>query len=102
MSIGIGTTDLVIIVLPKIRRVWSGEKLVITNVLDSRFKPAMPSGTSEESRNSESERVCLKVGDPLPRTIEQHVLNLHDVLRLVEHKWYVSTGVQTLLTLSGD
>jgi hypothetical protein len=96
LSIGIAMTVLVILIWPKLRRVWSGERVVLTTVLDARFKApgAATTPTDDHRKNTledaAGDRIHLKEGDPLPRTIEQQVLRLHDVLRTVEDRWYAT------------
>jgi hypothetical protein len=95
LSIGIAMTVLVILIWPKLRRVWSGEKVVLTTVLDARFKAPGVANTPTDLRRTNAQedptedRIHLKEGDPLPRAIEQQVLRLHDVLRTVEDRWCV-------------
>jgi uncharacterized membrane protein len=103
LSIGIAMTDIIILIWPKLRRVWSGEKVVLSHVLDARFKtagiPASPPashGSREEKAMDQAalavadNRIRLKEGDPLPTSVEHQVLRLHDVLRTVEDCWYVA------------
>jgi hypothetical protein len=99
LSIGIAMTVIIVMILPKLRRVWSGEKVVLTTVLDARYKPgSTPSAggtrcTHEDKASvvtAAEERIRLKEGDPLPYPVEQQVLRLYDVLRTVEDRWYVS------------
>lgn len=87
-------TVIIVMILPKLRRVWSGEKVVLTNVLEARFKAGSTPAAGDSRGNHEGktaaadERIKLKEGDPLPYPIEQQVLRLHDVLRTVEDRWY--------------
>jgi hypothetical protein len=87
-------TVIIVLILPKLRRVWSGEKVVLTTVLDARFK-APPTPVAGDPRGNHEgkaaaaadERINLNEGDPLPYPIEQQVLRLHDVIRAVEDRW---------------
>jgi hypothetical protein len=91
---------LVIIILPKIQRVWSGEKVVMTAVLGSRFSDknstqnvinegTPPIITDKDEEKLSSKKVWLEEGDPLPRTMEEHVFTLSNLLRGLELKLYV-------------
>jgi hypothetical protein len=92
--LGLGTTVVVIanIVHPKVVRVRSGEKVVVSRLL------ATGTGTgpsTSELRNStigtENSRVSYSIGekikinkdDPMPREIEKGVMELQQFLRLV-------------------
>jgi hypothetical protein len=85
-------TVIIVMILPKLRRVWSGEKVVLTTVLDVRYKTgSTPVACNHEVKASgvaAEERIHLKEGDPLPYPVEQQVLRLYDVLRTVEDRWY--------------
>lgn len=88
-------TVIIVMILPKLRRVWSGEKVVLTTVLNDRYKVGSTPVAGDSPCNHEDkaavadERIHLKEGDPLPFPIEQQVLRLHGVLRTVENRWYV-------------
>jgi hypothetical protein len=79
---------LIILVLPKIRRVLSGEKVVVTNALAARYAN---SGSSSEDALSHSDRprylvgapLQLKKDDPMPRELETHLYDLQGLLRTV-------------------
>lgn len=98
LSLGFSVTLLTFIIVPKIRRVMSGEKVVISNILGSRFNRAPPSNTSSEGTHENEIVACngqlhslsrIPVGeyDPLPSFIEKNVMDLETVCRQVTAKW---------------
>lgn len=110
LSISIPMVVLVIIVLPKVRRSQSGEKVVMTNLVSARFlaptitpKPAssyaldrnssqlptIESGIEEDIPVKfaiESSRRLLKVDDPLPREVEASIIGFQGILRGITRK----------------
>jgi len=108
LSIGIAVTVLVALVLPKIRRVTSGEKVVVSTLLDARFSTWNSDSDARTTTTNhtvgggiggsfdssgggtaaEEVRSLLDEGDPLPRSVEKHVVHLQDILSKVTLKWY--------------
>jgi hypothetical protein len=82
---------LIIVVLPKIRRVLSGEKVVVTNVLAAKYAN---SGTSSEDPHSPSGQqrylvaapLQLKKDDPMPRELETRLYDMQGLLRTVTNR----------------
>ncbi len=82
-------------VWPKIRRVLSGEKIVMTNVIANRFDgntQRASSGYSHETAlNSKAYSVQSKINlspdDPVPRSVETSVLSFHDFLGDILSLW---------------
>jgi hypothetical protein len=104
-SIGVSVSVLVIIVWPKIRRVRSGEKVVISGLLGAtRF--STPSSTPSNTAAGELEspragqnaiaqnrnRVSVNRGDPMPKELETGILAMGELLRSVTNEWYVFFG----------
>jgi len=102
LSIGVSATALFLLVVPRIRRVMSGEKVVMTRVLDARNTLVGKErvGSSGETTQNTIEangriendevmfdRIQLKEGDALPRCIEEDVLRLQEALRTVTNRW---------------
>jgi len=105
LSIGIATVTLVVIVIPKIRRVRNGDKVVIAKLLDSGYTgssssdgvqshPTLGSETPGDGhgppQNATTQvvgRIVLHDNDPIPRSIEEQLLKLQGVLRSVTSKW---------------
>jgi hypothetical protein len=76
---------LVIIVWPKIRRVLSGEKVVVSGLLGSNLTSSAFSSPKAESRN----RITVNKDDPIPKKIEAGILAMEELLQGVTNCWYV-------------
>ena len=78
--------------MPKLGRVISGEKIVVSTLLESRFSSTTNSSNElESSQNvpiSAEERQTVTLGDPMPRLIELEILRLNDTLQAVQTLWY--------------
>ena len=87
---------LVVIVWPKIRRVRSGEKVVMSRLLDAangvsrtaaagepESKFTVP--VTEQIRN----RITVNRDDPIPKEVETGILAMEELLRGVTNEWYV-------------
>ena len=88
-SYGVALSVLIFFIWPKIQRVMSGEKVVVTNILSARFD-SMARQSTEHSESGDRQSTgtytigeTIKVGkdDPIPRSVETRVLVLQDVLR---------------------
>jgi hypothetical protein len=79
---GISVSALVIIVWPKIRRVMSGEKVVISRLLgttpETKFTLA---GQNPSVQNSNSSTTTVKRDDPIPVEVESGILAMEVLLR---------------------
>jgi hypothetical protein len=95
LSVGFALTTTLLIVYPKISRVKSGEKVVISNILGARVSKELPSlQTSSDHDNRPSEapvvaedRVPLRESDPLPSFMEKDIMELESVCHRVTQKW---------------
>ena len=95
-SIGISTLVLVILVLPKIKRVSSGEKVIVTNLLANTFRRGTDSTTLTHPAESQStfntggrqfqDRIIVKKDDPLPPSIEAQVFEVQDLLGEIDSR----------------
>lgn len=93
LSIGIGVTTLVTIVLPHIRRASSGEKIVISNLLRSHEKSTIEITAGSRPHTLQSvptQSILVKRNDPMPRKIEESVLRVQEVLQLLSNKRFVT------------
>jgi len=94
---------MLIIIWPKIHRVLSGEKVVVSTLLGSRFSTSTkaPSSSSDDAqtgaempviqvfgknRQQPEKRIKLKKDDPLPTTVETKILDVQSILRGVTEK----------------
>jgi hypothetical protein len=94
-AIGIATTVLALVVWPKIRRVRSGEKVVMGSLFSGRDSPAT-TVTNEYEVNLTSgvlqhihvvDRITLKKDDPLPRQLELDIFATQETLRGIADRW---------------
>jgi hypothetical protein len=85
--IGPATSVLVLIVWPKIRRVLSGEKVVVSKLLGASYGTSSLTMTTfgEESQR----RITQAKDDPLPRHLEANIVVMEALLRDVKNTWYV-------------
>eukprot|EP00978_Attheya_sp_CCMP212_P029521 scaffold105105_cov62-Attheya_sp.AAC.2 len=99
-SIGVATTVLVLVVWPKIRRVRSGEKVVMGSLFSGRSSDSRLSSSPAATVTNEYEvtvtgvpqhihvvdRITLKKDDPLPRQLELDIFATQETLRgITEH-----------------
>jgi hypothetical protein len=87
---GISVSVLVIIIWPKIRRVQSGEKIVMTRLLggnmptpESKFTLA---GQNASVQNS-NRITTVKRDDPIPVEVESSILAMEELMRGVANDW---------------
>jgi hypothetical protein len=85
---------LVAIVWPKIRRVLSGEKVVMSELLGSSFCNNPSSSSSSAAATGEGgtkarNHIILNKDDPLPRQLEADIIFMVEMLRGVTKAWYV-------------
>lgn len=87
-SIGSATSVLVLIVWPKIRRVLSGEKVVVSKLLGASY--ATSSLTASTTTGEQYQiRITQGKDDPLPRHLEADIVVMEALLRDVTNAWYV-------------
>jgi len=77
-------------VLPKVRRVLSGEKVVVSNLLATKFSMGTISTASAESENTPAgrqyqQRIIVRKNDPMPRIIETQVYEMEGLLGKVDN-----------------
>lgn len=96
------------VVLPKIRRVLSGEPVVVTKLLrdmnrygsvarsdgtatnnDQRGSVARPDGTAANTDQRDPPLVRILPNDPIPDAMEKHLHRLKDVISIITNQWYV-------------
>lgn len=101
---GISMVILVMLVWPKIARVMSGEKVVISSLLNASFSSSSlySSQTREfasldqaglpvdKGPNCFRSRITIQKDDPLPRQLEGDICAAEEILRRVTSNWYVS------------
>ncbi len=101
VSLGVASAVLILIIWPKVLRVRSGEKVVISNMLGSKFGKNSTSETSsrptddqdmtlvphDTSTPTENVRLCWREHEVLPKHIEQQIYDLQVFLRTVTHRW---------------
>jgi hypothetical protein len=98
-SIGVAVSLLVLIVWPKIRRVRSGEKVVMSRLLDAARGVSRTAAVGEpepkftvagqkatvQLRN----RITVNIDDPIPKEVETGILAMEELFRGVTNEWYV-------------
>jgi hypothetical protein len=97
-SVGVATTVLALVVWPKIRRVRSGEKVVMGSLL--RGSDSRPSSSPAATVTNEYEvnltgvpqrihvdRITLNKDDPLPSHLELDIFATQETLRGVTDHW---------------
>jgi hypothetical protein len=84
--IGSATSVLVFIVWPKIKRVLSGEMVIVSKLL-SNFRSSSISLPPTGEQNQR--RIILAVDDPLPRQLEADIIAMEALLRGVTNARYV-------------
>lgn len=102
-TFGLSISMLVNIVLPKIRRVLSGEKVVLTHLLNqgvgrdddaaamNRRPTAMMQSTPTTPMYTAADIIKLKREDPLPPSLEREIFAVQSLLGQVSKLWYVRT-----------
>jgi len=89
VSIGIAVSVVYLIVFPKVLRVLSGEKIVVSQMLGSRYSMKAASTTEFTSEAAPPEQAPSKqqiaVGqdDPLPPQIESKIFQVQGLLRCI-------------------
>jgi hypothetical protein len=86
---------LVLIVWPKIRRVLSGEKVVVSKLLGSSFGTSSLSSTTTGEENQR--RITQAKDAPLPRRLEADIVVTEALLRDVTNAWYVVLTCSSIL-----
>lgn len=83
LSIGIATSTFWYIVLPKVQRVRSGEKIVATTLMNSNMGTRKSSEQSPKpvSGLSDPETITISRNESLPIKLERQLLNLSEILR---------------------
>lgn len=80
------------IVLPKVLRVMSGEKVVVTTALGAQMPLSGHGGTNGHAvsgldyQSPAVQPIKLKEDDPLPESVERHLIDLQQLLRRVTEK----------------
>jgi hypothetical protein len=82
---------LVIIVWPKVRRVLSGEKVVISMLLGANMTTPESKFTlaGQNAIVQNSNRITVNRDDPIPMEVESGILAMEELLRGVANEWYV-------------
>jgi hypothetical protein len=101
---------LVVIVWPKIRRVRSGEKVVMSRLLNAArgasSSPSTPTAAAGEpesnftvaGQNATAQirnRITVNRDDPIPKEVETGILAMEELFRGVTNEWYVFFGGST-------
>jgi hypothetical protein len=92
--IGSATSVLVLIVWPKIRRVLSGEKVVLSKLLGASYGTSSLTTTTLEGGNQR--RITQAKDDPLPRHLEADIVVMEALLRDISNAWYVVLTAEQL------
>jgi len=86
-SVVTGLITLVILVLPKIRRVMSGEKVVISALLGARFSSYGNAHLkSNVNHHNESFKITINEDDPIPSWMSSHIMDLQDTLQRISDR----------------
>jgi hypothetical protein len=88
---------LVVIVWPKIRRVRSGEKVVMSRLLNAAggvgSSPSTPQAAATlAGQNATAQiknRITVNRDDPIPKEVETSILAMEELFRGVTNEWYV-------------
>lgn len=81
---------LVLIVWPKIRRVLSGEKVVVSKLLGASYGTSSLTTTTTFGEENQK-RITQAKDDPLPRHLEGDIVVMEALLRDISNAWYVLT-----------
>jgi hypothetical protein len=85
-----------VLVVPKIRRVASGEKIVVSAFLNSRYRTLSSGKLGYESTLFKAtlnhpapaeERLLVKLDEPMPHSIELELLRMHETLQDIQNLW---------------
>jgi len=90
-------TTLLVVVRPHVFRALRGEKLVLSNALGARYGMNLGSGTTSPAGGATSsfqlqqpadkgDPITIKKDTPIPESIEDRMLRLQDVLRVIVDK----------------
>jgi hypothetical protein len=115
LFLGVALSILLLIVWPKLQRVLSGEQVVMSKLLDSRFSASKATfvestvsivvADNDNNNNSinnlegkvvvtvSQRRKAISLNEPLPSNIEQDILGVQNLLRDVSKKLYVATMI---------
>ena len=88
-SIILCSTSVGFIVIPKVRRVLSGEKVIISNLLSqARYSQhaSVPGGrrptlSSGPAQSGEREPISLKRNEPIPRRLEREIIGVNEMMQ---------------------
>jgi hypothetical protein len=121
LFLGVALSILLLIVWPKLQRVLSGEQVVMSKLLDSRFSASKATfvestvsivvADNDNNNNNNSinnlegkvvvtvsqRRKAISLNEPLPSNIEQDILGVQNLLRDVSKKLYVATIIALAL-----
>lgn len=86
---------LVLIVWPKIRRVLSGEKVVMSKLLGASYGTSSLTSTTYGEENQR--RITQAKDDPLPRHLEADIVVMEALLRDISNAWYVILTASSIL-----
>lgn len=88
---------LTLIIVPKVRRVLSGEKIVVSNLLNARY--SMSSSESKTMTEApapvvnlppqKSQRSVFQPDEPLPKQVERNLVFVQNSVRRITEKMYV-------------
>ena len=95
--IGSATSVLVLIVWPKIRRVLSGEKVVVSKLLGASYGTSSLTTTTTTFGEENQRRITQAKDDPLPRHLEADIVVMEALLRDVSNAWYVISMDSSIL-----
>jgi hypothetical protein len=109
LFLGVAMSILLLVVWPKLQRVFSGEQVVMSKLLDSRFSVSKPHtfvesfastviNDDEQNKGEQNKgekkvvvsfshrRKAISLNEPLPTNIEQDILGVRNLLRDVSTK----------------
>jgi hypothetical protein len=91
------------IILPKIRRVLSGEKVVISNLMaPDTVNGGMHRPSAHPLPDAEKETIVLTRKEPIPGELEQDLLGVNKLIRGVKNELYVFLHLHGLVLCSLD
>lgn len=108
LFIGIASSVLLLVVWPKLQRVLNGEKVVMSKLLDCRFSASetLQQGASSshddqiQTPTNGYRRRAIALNEPLPSSIEGHILGAQNLLRDISSKLYVPNDLAQSILLT--
>jgi hypothetical protein len=98
VSVGVPGTVLYVIIWPKVRRVLSGDKVVVSSLLGSKYsgtqmsaEPLIKDNSLQQGSPAPANKPLIQIrpDDPIPSHIEKQIFALQGILRHATNQWYV-------------